>query len=48
MKEYWIKYKLYNGYEALVVMPSRRKLCAWLLRNMCRCESIKITTMWEG
>ena len=47
MKEYWIKYRYDNGHESLVVMPSKFKLCLWLLRNAKRCTNITITVMWD-
>jgi len=47
MKEYWVKFRLHNGHESVVIMPSKLKLCLWLLRHAWLCSSIAITTMWD-
>lgn len=48
MKEYWIKFRLSNGHECIVIMPSKLKVFLWLLRHARHCSCITITVMWDS
>lgn len=47
MNEYWIRYRLNNGHESMVIMPSKLKVLFWLLRHASQCTSISITVMLD-
>ena len=47
MKDYWIKYRLHNGHESIVIMPTKLKVLFWLLRHARSCTSISITIMLD-
>ena len=47
MKEYWVRFRLKNGHDSLVILPSKLKLFWWLFRHLWHCSSVKITVMWE-
>ena len=48
MKEYWVRFRLKNGHDSLVILPSKAKLFWWILRHLWYCDSIKITVMWDA
>lgn len=47
MKEYWINFRLKNGHESIVVMPSKLKVFLWLLRYGWNCTRISISVMLD-
>lgn len=47
MYEYWVKFKLSNGHESLVILPSKLKVFFWLLRHIRYCNSVSITVMLD-
>lgn len=42
MIEWFVRYILEDGEECLVVLPSRRRLLLWLIRNLWRCRYLTI------
>ena len=42
MTEWFVRFVPTDGEERLVVLPSRRRLLLWLLRNLWRCRYITI------
>lgn len=47
MREYWIRY-VKDGAECVVILPSRLKVCRWVVQNLHRCRVAMITVHEEG